>query len=429
MTFNHRDALDAAAVVRRAAPRAMVVLGGVHPTLMPEETLASPLVDAVCIGEGEESFTAYLEALASGDGPGEVAGIWYKQDGRVVRNGLRPWPEDLDALEAPDWGQWAIERYLRLPTPLHRTIPVLGSRGCPCNCTFCVNHVLRETIPGRYVRMRSPESLIEEIQRHRRRHAGEGFRILAFIDEIFGQRRDRFLTFCEAYRRENLHREIIWLCNTRANLLDEEWIDCAVRSGCFFIKFGIESGDAEIRNQVYRKNLSLEEIRRSNRILKQHDVMTQYNFILGGPGETRETIGKTLALMAELDPDVPVVTIFQPLPGTRILDRIEALGGKVHTDGWRNTPTQWFRSNVETPLLPARAVEAAKRRQNRYHLGVMLRRGPGMRPVRFWIDLAAFFLLKKWRYHLLAHHVYLYTVFRYQVEAWARRRGIRDRMG
>ena len=429
LTFNYFEAIEASKLARDTIPQATIVFGGTHPTIMPEETLDNETVDAVCIGEGESTFKDYLCALEMGKSADNIHGIWYKQNSRVIKNEPRPWLQDLDSVAYPDWDQWEIERYLSLPTPVHKTIPLLGSRGCPYDCTFCVNSILRESIPGKYVRFRSAENIIKEIKWNRLRYARKGFQIVSFIDDIFGMRKDIFYDFCDLYRKERLNQEIIWLCNARADILDEEWVERAVNAGCFYIKIGIEAGDPYIRNKVYQKNLSTEDIRRCNRILKEHDVMTQYNFILGGPGETHETMRKTLDLLDGLAPDVPVATIFQPLPRTKILKMIEIIGGSVHNEPWKDNPTFWFRSHIETPSLTSRDVEVVKKKQNLYYFRVMIKKGFAMKHFKFFYDFVKFFLLIKRKYHLLAHHVYLYTVSKYRLQSWARKRKLKIKMG
>jgi radical SAM superfamily enzyme YgiQ (UPF0313 family) len=422
LTFNHVEAIAVSKLAKEVIPRATIVFGGTHPTIMPEETLNNETVDAVCIGEGEVTFNEYLNALDAGKSCHGIEGIWYKHDGRVIKNDLRPWIQDLDSIAYPDWDQWEIERYLSLPTPLHKTIPLLASRGCPYECAFCVNQFLRDSIPGKYVRFRSAQNILDEIKRNQRRYSAKGFQIVSFIDDIFGMRKDIFYDFCSRYTGAGLDQDIAWLCNTRANLVDEQWVESAVNAGCFYLKVGIEAGDSYLRNKIYRKYLSTEEIKRCHRIMRNHDVLTQYNFILGGPGETRETLRETLKLLAELNPDVPVVTIFQPLPKTKILKTIKALGGSIDHDPFNDTPTFWFKSHIEMPHLTSKQIEAAKKRQHYYHFWAMVKKGLAMKPLVFCYDLIKFFVYIQRKYHLYPHHVYLYTVFKYQVQSWFRKR-------
>jgi radical SAM superfamily enzyme YgiQ (UPF0313 family) len=424
LTFNYAEAMAVSKLAKEVIPRATIVFGGTHPTIMPEETLNNETVDAVCIGEGEVTFNEYLNALEAGKSSHGIEGIWYKHHGRVIKNELRPWIQDLDSIAYPDWDQWEIERYLSLPTPLHKTIPVLASRGCPYECAFCVNQFLRDSIPGKYVRFRSAQNIIDEIKRNKQRYSARGFQIVAFIDDIFGMKKEIFYDFCSRFTREGLDQNIVWLCNTRANLVDAQWVESAVNAGCFYIKMGIEAGDPYLRNKIYRKHLKAEEIKRCHRIVRRHDVLTQYNFILGGPGETKETLQATLDLLAELNPDVPVVTILQPLPKTKILKSIKALGGSIGNDIWNDTPTFWFKSHIEMPHLTSKQIEAAKKRQHYYHFWSMVKKGLAMKPLVFCYDFIKFFAYVKRKYHLFAHHVYLYTVFKYQVQTWLRKRKI-----
>ena len=109
-SYTFPESLEIAGLIRRAYPDIPFIFGGVHPTLLPEETIRHPLVDAICIGEGEKSFVEYLDKLEKGQEP-QVDGIWYKDSqGNIQKNRLRPFEEDIDSLTFPNWDYWGIER-------------------------------------------------------------------------------------------------------------------------------------------------------------------------------------------------------------------------------------------------------------------------------------------------------------------------------
>ncbi len=165
-SFSYHNALKIASQIRQESAGIPLVYGGVHPTLMPEETIKNSLVDAICIGEGEDAFKEYLDSLGAGRDPSQVAGIWYKdRKGEIIRNPLRPYRQDLDSLPFPNWDYWEIEKYLKLNESFVGALRIFTSRGCPYNCTFCSNPALRKAVPGTFYRVRSPENIMAEIKR------------------------------------------------------------------------------------------------------------------------------------------------------------------------------------------------------------------------------------------------------------------------
>ena len=153
-TFNFKNSLKLAQFIKEAIPDPDIhfVWGGIHPTLASEETLAEPLVDAICIGEGEISFLAYLDKIAAGQQPYDVEGIWFKdKQSNVVKNKLRPFIQDLDSLPFPSWDHFETKKYLEFS---RRGFMFLASRGCPFSCTFCSSPAVGKLIPGKYHRTR-----------------------------------------------------------------------------------------------------------------------------------------------------------------------------------------------------------------------------------------------------------------------------------
>ena len=203
-TFTFQKSLEIARFIRTVYPNVPFIFGGIHPTLLPDETIEHPLVDTICIGEGERSFLEYLNKLEEGKEP-DVEGIWYKdRNGRVHKNNLRPFEENIDGLPFPNWDHWDIKKYLEANLYYFPgALKCLSSRGCPYNCSFCSNKAIRETIPGKYYRVRSAENIIDEIKFNREKYSKIGFKSIAFGDEIFGLDPGWLKKFCGLYKRHN----------------------------------------------------------------------------------------------------------------------------------------------------------------------------------------------------------------------------------
>ncbi len=417
LTYNFFDGLRIAKVIRREYPDIPIIFGGIHPTLMPKETLAYDEIDAICIGEGEITFLEYINNLERGISLKNVQGIWFKENGHIIKNEVRPLIEDLDVIPFPDWRFWNLDLYLKVP-PHTNTIDVLASRGCPFDCSFCSNHILRQILPGKYLRFRSAKKIIEEIKILKENYWQKGFRIIYFWDENFLLDKKIFNQFCKLYREEGLNKEIIWTVNMRANLITNEWAETAKKAGCFQVRLGIESGSDFIRNEIYNKNVTTQEIRKTTEILKRNDIMMRFNMMLGGPCETEETMKSTVHLIDELEPEIFFFAIFQPLPKTRILETIKKYHGVVNEDLWKENPDFWRKALVDQPNLSQKYIEYFTNKTLLKYVWKFFWQGLKMRRFTFLKDLLHFFTKIMPKYQVLPIYAAYHTIKSYQVNDW-----------
>ena len=335
-TYTFQKGLEIAGLIRRVYPDIPFIFGGVHPTLLPEETIEQPLVDAICIGEGEKSFLEYLDKLEKGQEP-EVDGIWYKDSkGSIHKNPLRPFEEDIDSLTFPNWDYWGIKRYLETNLYyLPGSMSILSSRGCPYNCSFCSNKAIREAVPGRYYRVRSPENVIAEIKMNLEKYQHKGLKSIFFGDEIFGVDYRWLEAFCELYIKEGLSKRLPWYCETRADIITKQWARTAARANCKLVLLGIESGDDYIRRQVYKKDISQEAIMEAVPNLKDNGIAFMFSMILGCPQDTKKTIRAGIKLVKQLNPIVSYWNFYQPLPKTELASKIVWQRDKELKEFWQ----------------------------------------------------------------------------------------------
>ncbi len=317
-SFSLHYALKIASLIRNTYPDIPLVYGGVHPTLLPEETLQNPLVDAVCIGEGEDSFREYLQRLENHQEPKGVAGIWYKDvSGNIIKNPLRPFREDLDSIPFPNWDHWDIENRLKISDLFQiNVLQFLTSRGCPYSCTFCSNSALRLSMPGKFYRLRSPENIIEEIKFNVDKYYSKGLRHITFADETFGFNAEHLKKLCSLYIKEGLSEKISWDCLTRVELITEDWVQTVKRAGCILVSLGIESGDEYVRQNVYNKKFTNKQIIDAVTVLRKNKLMFRANIIIGGPEDSEKTIKESVKLIKEINPVIATYFLYQPLPKT-----------------------------------------------------------------------------------------------------------------
>ena len=384
-TFNFQNSLKIARFIKEAIPDPDVrfIWGGVHPTLVAEETLAESAVDAICIGEGEVSFLAYLDKIEARQQPHDVEGIWFKDEQKnIVKNRLRPFIQDLDSLPFPDWDYFETDKYLEFS---RRGFMFLASRGCPFSCTFCSSPSVGRLIPGKYYRTRSPESVIKEIKIVKRQYPNIKFEHIYFGDETFGLDAQQFKGICGLFQREETLLGVTWSCETRADIVTEEWAKAASESRCTLVKLGIESADEYIRNQVYKKSITDDDIKNAVKYLRKYKIEYIFLVLLGSYKESEASISKNLELLKAYDPLSCYIFIYCPTPGTELYDVTK----KALLDS--GISKKWDKNELPAPvlLLPLNSIIW---RFRMLKLNLFLKHGFRLRRVHFILDIIFVFI-------------------------------------
>lgn len=322
MTGGHEWVAEVAGEIKQRLG-CLVVCGGPHATFFPE-FIRNEGVDIVCRGEGEGALLDLASAIASGSDFSGIANLWVKlPDGTLRQNDVRPLVTDLDSLPWPDRGL-----YRRYPALTGSGVKVfISSRGCPFDCSFCFNHQMMELYRGKgsYVRHRSPESLLREIEEVT---ANAKTSRICFADDTFALDKQWLRKFLPAYG------ELIGLpfhCLVRINQIDEETAGLLAENGCAAVFWGLESGDEAIRTGLLDKGIDDLQIRQGAALLRKHGIRFRTYNILGFPGETLEQAIKTLQLNIEIKTDYPWCSLFTPYPGTR-LEEYARQGGFLSSD-------------------------------------------------------------------------------------------------
>ncbi len=286
------------------------VFGGPHPTFFPE-MIEQQGVDGICIGEGEGAMLDLAAALHNGLLEPNIPNWWFKLNGEVVRNPVRPYIEDLDTLPFPD-RDLVYEQHR--PTRNSKIKHFFSGRGCPYDCTYCFNHALFDIYKGlgRRVRKRSVDVVLEEIDHVRERYP---LAFVVFLDDTFTIRGDWMAEFADKYpRRVGLP----FFCNVRANLVSEELVEGLRQAGCVSVGMGIEAGNDRIRNEILQRNMSKEQIVSACELLRGAGINAMSTNMVGLPTGRLADDLETLNLNIKCRPAFANAFIFQPYPRTQL---------------------------------------------------------------------------------------------------------------
>jgi radical SAM superfamily enzyme YgiQ (UPF0313 family) len=286
------------------------VFGGPHPTYFPEY-ISEPGVDAVCLGEGEGAMLDLVTAVGAGQPLSGIEDWWFKRNGHIERNPVRPLVNDLDKLPFPDRELlFDQDTFTRQSGIKH----FITSRGCPYDCTYCFNHALAEIYHGKGKRLRqmSVERVIEEVKGVRQRYP---MQFVVFLDDLF-------IVYVEWMRElaAQFPREVglPFFCNVRANLVTPEKVDLLRQAGCTSVGMGLETGNPALRNELLKRDLSDEQILEASRLIRGAGIQLLTTNMLGLPGGTLKNDLETLALNHACRPAYANAFLYQPYPRTEL---------------------------------------------------------------------------------------------------------------
>jgi len=286
----------------RSNSSASVIWGGIHPTLSPEACLKE--ADMVCIGEGEGAFTELVTALRDGTEYRHIQNLWINSSGDIIRNPMRPLIQDLDRLPFPAYARDSFyfigsnEQGRKDPTLNDPILAVMPARGCPFTCSYCVNSLLRPMYKGlgRFSRRRSVGNIIAEMQEILA-IPGNQKRVVEFHDENFGTDETWLNEFEARYPAEI---GLPFKVQYNPKLIKSSMVARLVKSGLHRVKFGIEAGTDQIRNQVFNRPGKNAEILQLAREIAQYDVKVRYDLILDNPYDSEESLAETIRLLLQL---------------------------------------------------------------------------------------------------------------------------------
>ena len=315
LTSNYCNAKRIIKKIKEERPGIKVVIGGPHASALPESTLKESAADYLVKGEGEYPFLKLVNFLKKErKDPYHIENLYYKENGKIKANPVTAEIENLDEIPFPAWDLIDPREYPLNPHQFffkkHPIAPIITTRGCPYLCTFCSAGFLL----GRKLRLRSPERVVDEIELLVNKF---GVKEIHFEDDNFTLVKEHARAICKEIVKRKI--KIVWQCpnGIRADALDDGLIRLMKESGCYRLAFGIESGSQEILDRANKK-LNLVNVANVMKMVKERGIETQAFFIMGLPGETKETAIETIKFMKELPIDLADISLLNYLPGSRL---------------------------------------------------------------------------------------------------------------
>jgi len=276
-----------------------IIWGGVHPTIAPEECIDN--ADMVCVGEGEDVLLELLENIEKGRSITTVKNIWLKKKNRVIKNQIRDLIQNLDRIPFPDWtnkNKFYIEDERFVERNANKAVYVISTtRGCPFSCTYCGNNAIKSVYRGKgsYLRRRSVENCIKELRLAKKLFPNTI--IVDFEDDVFTFDHKWIKDFSKQYLRKI---KIPFHCLSHPQLADEKIFLSLKRAGLAEVKIGVQSGSEFVRQNIYRRYETNQQIRAAADMFHKYKIKVSYDFILNCPFETEKGKKETLNLILNL---------------------------------------------------------------------------------------------------------------------------------
>jgi radical SAM superfamily enzyme YgiQ (UPF0313 family) len=285
-----------------------IIVGGIHPTSLPEEVIKEDWVDMLCIGDGEEAILELVNRISLGKTFTDIRNLWVKDKHKKIhKNQLRPLEKNLDNLPFPDlslYNQYGV---------LGKRMRFMTARGCIHQCSFCVNSFRNDLYPKeQYLRKRSVANVITELKDIKSIYKPKAIR---FEDDVFVTNKKWLKEFKHEY---STHIKLPFHCYITPLGVNEETIKDLKECGCNSIAMGIQSGSKDIRSFVMNRKYSNEKVVEASKIIKKYGIKLYAEYMFGVPDEKPEDMWQTLDLSVKIKAHNSWASIFYPYPKTQL---------------------------------------------------------------------------------------------------------------
>ena len=343
---------EISSLVKKKDNSKFIFIGGPHVTFMAKQTLKDCSgIDLIVRGEGELTAVELIKSLEEGGAPDEIKGITFRKGKEIMENADRGLIEDIDAIPFParhllSRNLYSVSYLTNLGIKNSQCDSMITARGCPNKCVFCSSSFF-----WKMLRIRSAENVVAELERLIKNY---NVRYIDFLDDTINASKERIKKICYLMIEKKMN--IKWSCYARVNNITPELVDLMKKAGCCFVQFGVESGNQKVLDRV-QKNITLEQIQKAVKIVKKFGIKLMCDFMLGLPGDTKETINQTIEFAKELNPNFAFFSITTPFPGTALYKEYRSLGRLEDGYIWQNMSLH-ERTDFSTPTLTSEELQS-----------------------------------------------------------------------
>jgi len=323
--------------------QAPTIFGGHHPTAVPEVVIENDCVDMVCVGEGEYAMLELINSMEKGEKRFDIQNIFFKLDGKVVKNDIRPLIQDLDNLPFPDKDIWKG----RLHPSYYDNYSIITRRGCAFGCTFCSNNYLRKIChrKGKYLRRRSVDNVIDELVQAKKKYP---LRRVVIVDDHFTDDKQWLEGFVQRYKAEI---KLPFNCLTHINFMDRERALLLKEAGCWLLMLGIQTGSEYLRRKILNRHETNDQARRIAKICHETGLRFSIDHIFDLPFDKYEYLIESLRLYNEMRPSMINTYRLLYLPKTDIIQTGRNAG--IVTDNiYENILVGLYSETIRAPYNP-----------------------------------------------------------------------------
>jgi len=339
LTINSGRAYDLANQIKALDESVTVIIGGIHPTVLPEDPLANSRADIVVRGEAEQTLEGLVKRLRQGLDYRDLPGLSFRADGEVVHNPAAPLLQELDKI--PPFPYHLFEGDLaQYPT----FAAVLGSRGCPYKCTFCSSR----SISGTRYRHHSVDRVIHEIEMLVRKYGQDSVHL---TDDNIAVKKKHFFALCDAIVSRGLHKEAFFHGSMRGDNATDEVLDAAIRANFRILYFGLETGNERLMKVIDKGETVADVVEAIDRSTKK-GISVGATVILGLPTETKKERRGVVRFVNRLPLSSVRFNTLTPYPGTPVYKQEHPKGNVLVKDRWENFGVQYMWEGDDIPYVP-----------------------------------------------------------------------------
>jgi radical SAM superfamily enzyme YgiQ (UPF0313 family) len=339
LTINSKRAYMLADAIKAIDPKATIILGGIHPTVVPDEVLKNKNIDVVVRGEGEKTLKELVDLITNEKDYSQVQGISIRRNGNIIHNLDRPLIMELDEIPAYpfDLFEKNLEQYSNFGA-------VFTSRGCPYKCIFCSSR----SVSGKRYRYFSVDRVLSEIKILVDKYH---IKSIMFLDDNIAVNKKYFTSLLDAIIAADLHRKVNFNGSMRGDNVNHKILEKAKAANFMMIAFGLETGSESLMKLI-GKGETVEQVAEAIRMTDQKGIAAATTIIFGLPTETRKDRWDAIKLVRSLPLSSVRFNTLSPYPGTPVYEMLNSADKVLFKEDWENFAVQYMWEGDDIPYVP-----------------------------------------------------------------------------